>query len=402
MSRRALASAAGVAVVVAAAVAVVVVVVSDGSGSGAPATASAGTTTSQPAPLSSATATVTRSSLLVPMGDLDDPANTFWELLLRTGGSPWKLATPPGVADNGGLVVALPPSGPLTAGFLPSADLTFSPLAQTTDGGVTWSPGQLPTALAGAPDALAVSTTGSLLALVTGDGQTVLASSGDPSSWTPLTSTRTLGGRVGSCRVTALAAVSFEPSGAPLLGVRCGSGGVLGLLSPDAATPSGRPGWEGVGPVVGAPGGQTSVLRLEGTAAGMVGLGAVQSGTGSSLVAVWGAGAAGGWTQSSSLTVPSGWSVLATALGGSGGEGVTVLLGSGATRRVEQVDGPGSSWAELPAPPAGIGAVGVVGTETDAVRVSGSRLTVWALPAGSDGWRRKTVLTVPVPYGSSS
>ena len=74
-------------------------------------------------------------------------------------------------------------TGPVTAGFLPSADLTFSPVARSTDGGRSWSPGALPTALVRVPDALTVSTSGRLLALVGEEGQTVLSSPGGLSRW---------------------------------------------------------------------------------------------------------------------------------------------------------------------------------------------------------------------------
>ena len=41
------------------------------------------------------------------MGDLGQLANTFWQLIfLPAGHSRWSLVTPPGFADNGGLVSA--------------------------------------------------------------------------------------------------------------------------------------------------------------------------------------------------------------------------------------------------------------------------------------------------------
>ena len=92
---------------------------------------SGGTGTTQPtvtvvapppsATVAAATTTPVRSTVVLAMGHLGDPANTFYELFERpTGRSAWTLVTPPGVADNGGLVVGLSPAGALTAGFLPS------------------------------------------------------------------------------------------------------------------------------------------------------------------------------------------------------------------------------------------------------------------------------------------
>ena len=63
-----------------------------------------------------------------------------------------------------------------------------------------------------------------------------------------------------------------------------------------------------------------------------------------SIVAFWGGGSTDQWSGSAAFSVPAGWSVKATATGGGSGQGVAVLLGSGAQRRVEVVTGPGASW----------------------------------------------------------
>ena len=106
------------------------------------------------------------------MGRLDDPLNTFWQLLALTGGS-WELATPPGVASNGGLMVAAQPQSVL-AGFGPSQDLRFSPLAHSTDQGSSWDPGVLPAGLARVPDALVEGADDSLALLRSGRGTVVV------------------------------------------------------------------------------------------------------------------------------------------------------------------------------------------------------------------------------------
>jgi hypothetical protein len=107
---------------------------------------------------------------------------------------------------------------------------------------------------------------------------------------------------------------------------------------------------------------------------------------------------------SAPLSVPSGWSIRATAVGGGAGGGLTVLLGaaSGAGLRVESVVGPGQPWVETPAPPAGTTAVAAVGTETDAFVPSGSHLTIWTTTAGASAWNRAAHMTIPIQYGSSS
>jgi hypothetical protein len=107
------------------------------------------------APLVSAVSTSTDSWVTLPMGDLSDPSTTFWELFhAASGSSHWSLVTPPGVADNGGLVQSSS-AGAALVGVLPSDLLRFSPLAQSADGGGSWVPAFLPGALAPVPDALA-------------------------------------------------------------------------------------------------------------------------------------------------------------------------------------------------------------------------------------------------------
>ena len=81
------------------------------------------------------------------------------------GASRWSLVTPPGVADNGGLVAAGGGTS-LTVGFRPSQNLAFSPLATSTDAGQNWTPGLLDAGLADTPGAIAVASSGRTLALL--------------------------------------------------------------------------------------------------------------------------------------------------------------------------------------------------------------------------------------------
>jgi hypothetical protein len=338
------------------------------------------------------------------MGHLDDPANTFWQLFLRPVGSAlWSLRTPPGVADNGGLVAAIPPTGPVTAGFLPSADLTFSPIARSTDDGRSWSPGALPAALVGVPDALTASASGRVLALVREDGQTVLSSPAGSSTWNRLVSTGTVAGEDPACRVSAISAVAFDGDSQPLLGLTCAAAGHIGIVTTSVHRLRGNAsGWHDVGPVLTAGrAGTATVARLESTPGGAAGLAVVQSSSGSSLVAFWTVGALDGWVESRPTTVPAGWTLESTMVG-DGQRGVTVLLASGIRRRIEQVAGGGSAWTTLPSAPAGTDAVATVGDETDAFVPSGSRLAVWAWSPTSPTWSRTAVITVPIQYGSSS
>jgi hypothetical protein len=49
---------------------------------------------------------------IVPMGGPAAQEDDFWELFtISAAGTQWRLVTPPGVADNGGMVAAAPGTG---------------------------------------------------------------------------------------------------------------------------------------------------------------------------------------------------------------------------------------------------------------------------------------------------
>ena len=93
--------------------------------------------------------------------------NNFWQVFVREGrAAAWKLATPLGAASNGGITVAAEGGPALAAAIRPSQDLSFSPLASSSDNGAKWAQsGLLDTRLAGYPDALAAAPGGGLIAL---------------------------------------------------------------------------------------------------------------------------------------------------------------------------------------------------------------------------------------------
>src|ERR1700728_4891691 len=105
-------------------------------------------------PLSTSLVTAQGTWAITVMGGSAASENNFWQVFVRTAGaSQWSLVTPPGVADNRGLVAAGPPAS-LTVGFRPSQDLLFSPLAASTDAGRTWTQGLLDADLADTQDAI--------------------------------------------------------------------------------------------------------------------------------------------------------------------------------------------------------------------------------------------------------
>jgi hypothetical protein len=329
------------------------------------------------------------------MGGSVSSHNNFWQLFYRPAGSTtWKLVTPPGVADNGGLVAASASAGPLITGIRPSQYLTYTPLALTRDGGQAWSPaGPLDAALAATPDALAAAPrTGHLLALLTGG--TVKAAAPGYTRWATLTTQRSLAttpaGR--RCGLTSLTAVTLTPAGMPLLAGRCHRPGTAGIFAAANGT------WQGAGPAL--PAGldhqDTTVLRLARTSPGMVALLETGSGPDASLLAAWSAGHGDHWIVSPPVRLHG--ARVASASFGPDGAAALVLTGG----RAETIIGAGASWRPLPALPAGTAtlAPGPAGG-FDALAVHRTRLTIWQLGPGSVGWRTTQTMNVPVQFGSS-
>ena len=186
-----------------------------------------------PVSLDGSLATAEGTWAVIKMGHLDQFANTFWQLLvLHRGDTRWSLVTPPGFADNGGLVANSVDGKSLVTGFQANQLDHFSPLAVTSDGGRSWAPGLLAQGLASVPDALAVSTSGEILALVGGGAPSVLTSSGDLSQWQPLVSEKSLATSAAgqTCAVTRMTAVGFAPGGQPIVGASCSKPGSVGLF----------------------------------------------------------------------------------------------------------------------------------------------------------------------------
>jgi hypothetical protein len=324
---------------------------------------------------------------IVAIGGSAADENSFWELFTRPAGSTkWALDTPPGVADNGGLVASGSGSA-LTVAFRPSQGLTFSPLATTSDNGKTWGTGLLDAAVAAVPDALAAEG-GNMLALL-GDGAIDQAGAAG-ANWTRLAAPGTVGASAAgrTCQVTALTAVAYSPSGTPLAAASCARPGTVGIFARTAGT------WQAAGPA--APGGSpVRVLRLTGTTAGDTALLASGTGSAASLRAGWTTDGTR-WTTSPPLSAGSG-KVLAVGTGP--GSTVWVLLAGG---RAATIAGPGAAWRPLPAPPPGTAALAAgPGGTADALAVAGASLTVYRLTQAGT-WSRAQAVNVPVQYGSSS
>jgi hypothetical protein len=372
------------------------------SASAGSAAASAPAASSAPAvSLATSLSTPKDSWAIVPMSS--NP--TFWEVFVRPATSAtWQLVTPPGVADNGGLVAAADTEGGLTVAVRPSQDLEFTPVSTTANAGANWSTdGPISQGVAASPDALAVS--GRQLATVLDNG-TVEASSDAGSSWRTLAKPGTIAASAAGqkCAAVHVSSVSFGPAGTQVLAAgECGATGAAGLFAYSAGD-----GWQRVSLPVSGP-----LVRLG------AGTALVQAADG--LTALWADDAphwyayaplsasatpaptsSAAWTASAALPVSN----TVTASGGLAGAtatssgGTWVLLPG---RQAATIGGPRQQWLLLPPTPAHTSVLASgPGTSIDALAVSGSTLTVWQLDRGSTVWARAQTISVPLQPGSSS
>jgi hypothetical protein len=344
--------------------------------------------------LDTSTDTAAGTWATVVMGGSVASHDNFWQLFIRPAGSQrWKLVTPPGVADNGGLVLAA--AGPaLITGFRPSQGLTFTPLTATRDGGTVWSStGPLDASLANVPDALAAAPgSGNLLALQA-DGTASIAAPGY-TRWATLTSPRSLAATPAGqrCGLHSITAVAYTPAGQPLLGGTCSRPGTTGIFTDTGGS------WQTAGPALPAElaSEPVTVLRLTVTNGQIVALLTAGSGQAARLLAAWSADNAQHWTVSSPLPL-NGAAVASAAFGP---EGTAAVITTGGTAAVITSTG---SWQRLPVLPAGTAtlAAGLAG-QTDALAVHRGTLTVWQLAVDGSIWTKTQVIGVPIQYGSSS
>ncbi len=320
--------------------------------------------------------------------------DNFWQLFIRPAGrSNWKLVTPPGVADNGGLALAAGAGPSLITGFRPSQYLTYTPLTATVDGGQAWSStGPLDGTLANVPDALAASPgAGRLLALLA-DGTTELATRGY-TTWSTLATRQSLAatqaGR--ACGMGAVTAVTYTRSAVPLIAGTCSRRGIAGIFADTNGV------WQAAGPQIPVTLARQpiTVLRLTQTANQTVALLMAAPSHHASLLAAWSGDNGRHWALSSAL--PLGTARLESASFGLPGS-AAVMTTSGRAYVVSA----GKQWLVLPAPPAGTATIALsAGRQADALAVHRGTLTIWQLPFGGAAWAKTQTIKVPIQYGSS-
>ena len=348
----------------------------------------------QPPSLATSLVTASGTWAVAVMGGSAASHNNFWQLFVRPAGTDrWRLATPPGVASNGGLVVASLGAGSVVAGFRPSQELSFSPLATTHDNGAAWTPGLLDAALADVPDALAAAPgSGRLLALLTSGGAELSGPGG--TAWTRLATRRALaasaaGGRCGPDRLTAAA---FSPTGVPLMAASCVHPGTAGVFAYAGGA------WHPAGPALPASYARqkVTVLRLTTTSGTTMALLAAGTGSAARLLAASSTGSGAHWALSQPLPLHS--ARLTSASFGPGGAVAIVLTGG----RGETIIGAKGAWRPLPAlPPGTVTFASGVAYGWDALAVHRTRLAVWRLAPGGATWDATQTINVPVGFGSS-
>jgi hypothetical protein len=333
----------------------------------------------------------------VDMGGSASQYNNFWQLFIRpAGASSWKLVTPPGTADNGGLVLAVGagPSG--ISAFRPSQLLTFTPLIQTRDGGQAWSAlSPLDAPLASTPSALALEPAGSgqVLALTTSS----TAEQGSPSAatWTTLASLRTLAATSAGrrCGLSALTAAGYLPSGMPMVAGMCSRPGIAGIFADQDGGA-----WQAAGPVLPPSLSDQDVTVLRLFTAGKQAVALLRAGNGhdTSLFAAWSGPTSSQWTVSPPLNLHG--KVLTSASFGPAGS-VVAIIGGGTAALIASS---ARSWQRLPALPSGTATIALnAAGPADALAVHRSTLTVWQLATDGQAWTRAQVINVPIEYGSS-
>ncbi|HSR86712.1 MAG TPA: hypothetical protein VLM11_21255, partial [Streptosporangiaceae bacterium] len=322
------------------------------------------------------------------------------ELFVRPAGSTtWKLATPTGVASNGGLVMAASGATSLVTGFLPSQKLTFSPLAVTSDGGRNWSQNLLLSpGFRAVPNALAVSPRGQLLALT--NAGNVEAGTGRGATWRTLATQRTLAdspvGR--ACGVRTLTAAAWTPAGSPLVAASCDRPGATGIFAFSAG------GWRRAGPALPASLSRRviNVIGLATTGQRTTVVLAAMSAAGATIVTGWSADGGTTWQLSPALSAGRA-SRPSVSIWADGSVGLVLPTGAAASETQSATIGwQSASWRTLPPLPARTATLAAgPGGQPQVLTVSGTALTAWQLTTGSSRWTMTQTIRVPVPYGSS-
>jgi hypothetical protein len=339
------------------------------------------------------------SLAVVVMGRNDGHNDLFPQLFSSTLKAPrWTLATPQGVADNGGVFIGAGVDGDVLAGIGPSQDLAFSPLAYSANSGRSWVSGGLEAGLARVPSAIAIGPAQSAAVLVaTGGSRTVLKRTGSLEQWSPLVTAKALAALEPNCGLTSLNAVDITTNGHYLLGASCERSGTIGVFenvgghwtAATASVPSGLAG------------AAFETIRLTTNGSVTDAIFAARSSKSTQIVAGWSTGASGKWTLSPSLGLDAASDVVASGAGP--GDAEFALIRSGTKLVASLIDGPTGAWQRIASLPSGTQTVALEPDGTlDALVVHISALTIWHQQHVGSSFTKSQTINVPIQYGSSS
>jgi hypothetical protein len=354
-------------------------------GCGDPATSQ----TVQPAPpIATALESSGQTAVVVPMGDLADPLNTFWQLAVLEQGR-WSVVTPPNVATNGGIVAAFDGRN-LAAAVLPSQLLGLTPLAWTRDEGRTWTPEVLDEPVAVGPTAMAASIGSTSYAVTGGTEGGLVASSPGLATWRQLASNEELARALGAgCRLRGLTAVGITRDGQPIVGGVCDPGATeLPLLLLEHGS------WRRIGPPTTAPGGAT-VLALDVVDGDLEALVDVGAGHATTIEALTLRRGSARWQRRVLVATLRG-TVASVALGPRSAV-VVVRDGAGVEHAIEEVAGQVLALPQLPQ-----GTEVVVPGAGPPTAIVVHRSTFEAFDRSGRTWRSVQRLAVTIPDGSSN
>lgn len=346
------------------------------------------------APLATSLTTSQGTWVTLPMGRLDQPLNTFWQLFfLPEGGHKWSNhAGQLAVADNGGLLVAATGPRSVVVAIRPSNLLTFSALASTTDGRA-WAPAP---PIPGNVVSLGATAPGHELALVQSKaGSQVLGSFSAGPPWRRLATLGTLAGAPGAraCRPGSLSAVAFVGQ-TPVIGADCAGSGVAGVFIGHATA------WRMVGPDLSSMSScsGSQVLSMRGAGRALSALFSWSCPSGHVLVQGW-LRAGGQWALSDAMRlVPTDQLV---SVGPAPGDGQFLLYRTTTGDERLALVAPGGRWSHLAAPPSQTATVAFTADgRIDALAGKGTVMTDWELRPG--GWHKQQVVHVDIVYGSSN
>ena len=301
--------------------------------------------------------------------------------------------TPPGVQDNDGLAIAATGST-LLAGFLPSYNLHFSPLALTTNGSTSWTPTPvpLPSGLTGVPDSLALGPGGATYALLGNDGGKIVAGNTQGGEWHSLTTARALATTPATrgCGLTSIDAIASLSSEGALAGGTCAKAGQIGVYAYTHG------GWRAAAPPTPAAlrDNPSRVLWLTSTGATTLTLVDFPSPSQNTLLAAWSTDGGHRWTESPPLVMGAREDLIAA--GAAPHDQTFLLLNTPHGTRL-RIGAPAIPWRTTPRPPEGTATVVMSRNgEIDALAVHIYNIVDWSLTGTPAAWQRVGMLHIAV------